>query len=791
MSSGQGINIVGDAMTEGIASASSAVNAAYYAARHAQIERDETAVAGGEPTFSPAGVAPAGGGVEEEDQWVDEEAGAFDADFQVRVIGVVNTRTLQEASTIYDAARRGDLHLLRRMVEVQGEPVNERDRYDGTPLYYASLCGHADCVRFLLDKGANADPADFDGERSHYAALNDAIRSLLREYQAVNRQRGPLFATLYRIANTTAAHADVCLCVARDSTAVFAHKFLLAAQSPLLRQRFGPGGRWERKFYVHLVDARLSGPALRAVVGYLYTERLVYGRTLHAEVTRVAQALQLTTLHRYLAAHPPPPIVAGEDISHTVAVSLAEADYAVGSLPRSVAWAEQLSGSAGAAAGAGAGVGSKRPKSEPVWHLRDYMWHNVLFAGVIPPELLEGEESGDGSVQAAAPSQTATELGREPADSSVLDAAAGAKTAEELVAADGGHLAANGLPYDLAVVAQEGLLFRCHRAIVCSRSPYFASLLQFRGEVQREGAEGAGTSGAGAATGASAIDAAGRPDVAVVEVASISPLTLAAVLQFLYTDSAPTLPSPEHVMEALYAADLLLVGALKPVLVGQALEHVSGATVVDFLRLADLCNLHRLTAACADYAAGHLSEVLASPAFVELVRESAGSIKGRQAFDSVPVLDEVLAAISRRYGGQGSAGGMGAVGPSWAGGVGAVAGAGAGGAKRSAGFEMAMMLQEQQRARQGRPLKDRPEDGVGGGTSLGAGAGASAGAGAGGPSRSQGRSAAAAAASAAADREEQQATAISEVVAFARSLGYHIRSAGGLLIGPEAGVATR
>jgi hypothetical protein len=240
-------------------------------------------------------------------------------------------------------------------------------------------------------------------------------------------------------------------------------------------------------------------------------------------------------------------------------------------------------------------------------------------------------------------------------------------------------------------------------------------------------------------------------------------------------------------MEALYAADLLLVGALKPVLVGQALEHVSGATVVDFLRLADLCNLHRLTAACADYAAGHLSEVLASPAFVELVRESAGSIKGRQAFDSVPVLDEVLAAISRRYGGQGSAGGMGPVGPSWAGGVGAAAGAGAGGPKRSAGFEMAMVLQEQQRARQGRPLKDRPEGGVGTGASQGAGAGASAG----GPSRSQGRFAATDAASAAADREEQQAKAISEVVAFARSLGYHIRSAGGLLIGPEAGVATR
>jgi hypothetical protein len=787
MSNGPGINIVGDAMTEGLASASSAVNAAYYAARHAQIERDETAVAGGETSSSPAGVAPAGGGVEEEDQWVDEEAGAFDADFQVRVIGVVNTRTLQEASTIYDAARRGDLHLLKRMVEVQGEPVNERDRYDGTPLYYASLCGHADCVRFLLDKGANADPADFDGERSHYAALNDAIRSLLREYQAVNRQRGPLFATLYRIANTTAAHADVCLCVARDSTAVFAHKFLLAAQSPLLRQRFGPGGRWERKFYVHLVDARLSGPALRAVVGYLYTERLVYARTLHAEVTRVAQALQLTALYRYLAAHPPPAVVAGEDSSHTVAVSLAEAAYAVGSLPRSVAWAEQLSGGgAGAAAGAGAGIGSKRLKLEPVWHLRDYMWHNVLFAGMIPPELLEGEDCGDVSVPDAAPVQTGSEPSRELAGGTTVEAATGTTAAEELVAADGGHLAGNGLPYDLAVVAQEGLRFRCHRAIVCSRSPYFASLLQFRGEVQREGAESAGAVGAGPTTGARGIGAAGHADVAVVEVASISPLTLAAVLQFLYTDSAPTLPSPEHVMEALYAADLLLVGALKPVLVAQALEHVSGATVVDFLRLADLCNLHRVTAACADYAAGHLSEVLASPAFVELVRESAGSIKGRQAFDSVPVLDEVLAAISRRYGGQGSAGGSGAGAQPWASGFGAAASAGAGGPKRSAGFEMAMVLQEQQRARQGRPLKDRAEA-VDGGALLGA----SVGAGAGAPLRSQGRAAAAHAASAVADREEQQATAISEVVAFARSLGYHIRSAGGLLIGPEAGVATR
>ena len=62
---------------------------------------------------------------------------------------------------------------------------------NATPLFYASLCGHVDVLRLLLQAGAACERATFEGERVLYAALNDTVRNvLLNEGFAFAASRG-------------------------------------------------------------------------------------------------------------------------------------------------------------------------------------------------------------------------------------------------------------------------------------------------------------------------------------------------------------------------------------------------------------------------------------------------------------------------------------------------------------------------------------------------------------------------------------------------------------------------
>lgn len=115
----------------------------------------------------------------------------------------------------------------------------------------------------------------FVRQRCHYAALSDSIRALLRRFEAVNRQRGPLFTFTFRAFNNPAAHADVLLVLPHEGGATLhAHRAILS-RAPFFRRRFGRGGRWEGRSEVRLTDPRLRAAPLRAVVGFLYTERLL------------------------------------------------------------------------------------------------------------------------------------------------------------------------------------------------------------------------------------------------------------------------------------------------------------------------------------------------------------------------------------------------------------------------------------------------------------------------------------------------------------------------------------
>lgn len=79
------------------------------------------------------------------------------------------------------ACRIGDLPNVDRLI-VAGVNLNAVDKFDNSPLFLASLCGHEEVVRLLLKSGTICDRDRYEGARCIYGALTDSIRDLLLTY---------------------------------------------------------------------------------------------------------------------------------------------------------------------------------------------------------------------------------------------------------------------------------------------------------------------------------------------------------------------------------------------------------------------------------------------------------------------------------------------------------------------------------------------------------------------------------------------------------------------------------
>ena len=155
-----------------------------------------------------------------------------------------------------EACRRGDLKTCQEMI-TEGANINARDRSDYTPLILvcdlthtclrhcfltpqgkASLCGHFDVVRMLLESGALCERDTFQGERCIYNALTDRIRNLLLSYD-YSKSTDPLQPFASHITSIlTREHpqtSDILVAAAGESFRL--HKFILAARSPYFARK--------------------------------------------------------------------------------------------------------------------------------------------------------------------------------------------------------------------------------------------------------------------------------------------------------------------------------------------------------------------------------------------------------------------------------------------------------------------------------------------------------------------------------------------------------------------------
>lgn len=519
---------------------------------------------------------------------------------------------------------------------------------------------------YLLQHGARCESNSWDGERCFYVALSDRIRRHLRQFQAANRARGPLFALTFRAYNNPAAGTDVTFTLG-DGTSLHAHVSLLAARSPYMRERFAPGGRWAGKRVVPLPDPRLSGTALQAVFSFLYTERLLCPRSALREVGAVARNLRLRALHRfvtrYIACHSSSSGDGGGDSFGMLAVDLG-APYQVGALPAGVDDDDDGAGDSDEAlslldsdTAAVGRLGVSKPLLAALARhgLRRDLYRN-LFLGKATP----GDSGRDTPV--VPPRAWDVELSVGLLQGSVDADALLQEEEARLAAAAASDDVVLSIPHDLEIVCH-GLVFRAHRWVIEGRSKYFEATLRFaeaHQQLQQQQATNKVSSSTPAFNGGTSSEvpdptsphtdpAAARP-VTRLRLQEVSPATLAHMLEWVYTDTLRPLPH-ELLLEALHAADaLLLVDGVKPLLVGQAIGLLDAGNVVDLMAAADLYNLHRLAAACARFAALELEAVLAMPDFEALIMRDAEGIVGRQATDSVPMLDDIKTEIRSLYG---------------------------------------------------------------------------------------------------------------------------------------------
>ncbi|CAI4039756.1 hypothetical protein SMKI_09G1660 [Saccharomyces mikatae IFO 1815] len=133
------------------------------------------------------------------------------------------------------SCRTGDMDNVDRLIST-GVNVNNVDKFDNSPLFLASLCGHERVVKLLLQRGAVCDRDRYEGARCIYGALTDAIRDTLLSYDIskavdVKQPFATHISSLYN--DEGILKRDVSFKVS-NGRVFTAHRFLLCARSNIL-----------------------------------------------------------------------------------------------------------------------------------------------------------------------------------------------------------------------------------------------------------------------------------------------------------------------------------------------------------------------------------------------------------------------------------------------------------------------------------------------------------------------------------------------------------------------------
>ncbi|CAM9017443.1 unnamed protein product [Wickerhamomyces anomalus] len=163
------------------------------------------------------------------------------------------------------ACRLGDIESVDKLLSTG---VNVVDKFDYTPLFLSSLCGHEPIVRLLLQRGAICDTDKYEGARCIYGALTDRIRNLLISYDISKAVYSNLpFASHLRslLGGSTLLTEDIVFEI--ENTRLKLHRFLLSSRSEYFREKLE--NSWRDKEMVSLTQ-QSDYDAFSVVVDYIY-----------------------------------------------------------------------------------------------------------------------------------------------------------------------------------------------------------------------------------------------------------------------------------------------------------------------------------------------------------------------------------------------------------------------------------------------------------------------------------------------------------------------------------------
>lgn len=99
----------------------------------------------------------------------------------LRTVDPVELNSLDEngLGLIHWASDRGNLDILKIILNAKDININLQDSEGQTALFYSSSCGHKSCVRLLLEHGANKEILDNEESSCIDVAYDDEIKKIL------------------------------------------------------------------------------------------------------------------------------------------------------------------------------------------------------------------------------------------------------------------------------------------------------------------------------------------------------------------------------------------------------------------------------------------------------------------------------------------------------------------------------------------------------------------------------------------------------------------------------------
>lgn len=478
----------------------------------------------------------------------------------------------------------------------------------------ASLCGHYEVIRLLLENGALCERDTFQGERCLYNALNDRIRNLLLSYDYAKSTNPlqPLAAHITSLlTRSSPTTADITI-TAYDQT-FHLHKFILAARSPYFAKKLAAAPStttWK-------LPSSIPGESLGVALQYLYFQevsirRALFGLSDEQElvvlngIDKIGKQLEIERLFEDIT-----------EVSDRRLLRQRRGEELERGRDQLDSWFREHVLKYKTVV--------DTDKAENIRWDRD----NSIFADI----LLRADDDDEDDEH---PGSDQTEPSPGPSEASTPPVRS---TPGALLGIPVGPIRSRSPSRRRK--PRRSTVFPAHRAMLL-RSEYFLTMFssQFK-------------------------EAQDTPHLQIVTI-DCSPAVLETILTFMYTERADF--GLDVAIDVLFTADQLFIEKLKQraAIIISALGNGSTSAVesdnprgetdadeavdiYEVIRAGWDTRVQRLEEFAARYIAYRLENYIDKPEFAELVLESANRVKARQATDTVELIDDLRYYLSERF----------------------------------------------------------------------------------------------------------------------------------------------